>query len=77
MATSIRINVEIPDPKKTVTEGLKKNNSVIDKVEVNLSTSGTSTVTCAYGEKKHSSVDKNKLERELKEIIGKMGYRVR
>jgi len=77
MSTTIRISVDIPDPKKTITEAVKHKNSAIDKVEVSLSTSSSSTVICTYDEKKHSAIDKSKLEKELKGAIAKLGYRVR
>jgi hypothetical protein len=77
MSTTIRISVDIPDPKKTIMAAVKNKSSVIDKVDVSLSSSGSSTVMCTYDEKKHASIDKSKLERELKEAIAKSGYKVR
>ena len=76
MTATIRISVEIPDAKKSITEALKRN-SVIDRVDVSISSYGSSTVTCSYDDKKYASIDKNKLERELKETVSRLGYRVR
>ena len=75
MATTIRISVDIPDHGKIIKGGLTKN-SVIDKVDVVFS-SNSCTVTCTYDEKKHSAIDKYKLERELKGIIAGLGYKAR
>jgi hypothetical protein len=77
MATSIRISLDIPDPKKIIAEGIKKKNSAIDRVDVSLTLGGTSSVTCTYDEKKYPSFDRYKLERELKDIIAKLGYKIR
>ena len=77
ISTSIRISVDIPDPKKAITEAVKNKSSLIDRIDVSISTSGSSTVTCTYDEKKHTAIDKSKLEKELKEAIGKLGYKVR
>jgi len=73
---SIRISVEIPDPKKRIEAAVKKN-PIIDKVDISISSFGNSTVTCNYDEKKHSAIDKNKLERELKAAISGAGYKTR
>jgi hypothetical protein len=77
---SIRIKVELPKPvdqkhKRTIESGLK--HPVIDKVRADISSFGTSTVECAYDEKKYASVDKYKLEKELKVALGKLGYVVK
>jgi len=72
---AIRISVEIPNHKKIIEEGLK--NSIISKVSANISSYGSSTVECTYDEKKYTSVDKFKLEKELKEALRKLGYKVR
>jgi hypothetical protein len=74
--TSIRISVDIPDPKKTITAAVKKN-SIIDKVDINVSSFGSSTVVCNFDEKKYASIDKNKLERDLKAAINGVGYKTR
>jgi hypothetical protein len=75
MSTSIRISADFPDPKKIIENGLK--HPVIDKVSVNVSSYGSSTIECTYDEKKYASVDKYKLEKELKELIGNLGYKTR
>jgi len=75
---SIRISVEIPKPpdhKKIIESGLK--HSVISKVSANISSFGSSTIECTYDEKKHTAIDKSKLERELKAVLGKLGYKTR
>lgn len=72
---SIRISVEVPNHKKIIEEGLK--NPVISKVSANISSFGSSTIECTYDEKKYVSVDKYKLEKELKEALRKLGYKVR
>ena len=77
MAT-IRISVEIPKPpdhKKIIETGLK--NPVISKVSAGISSFGSGTIECTYDEKKHTSIDKFKLERELKAAVAKLGYKVR
>ena len=78
---SIRIKVELPKPvdqkhKRTIEAGLMKH-PVIDKVRADISSFGTSTVECTYDEKKYASVDKSKLEKELKAVLGKLGYVVK
>lgn len=76
MAT-IRLRVEIPKPpdhKKIIESGLK--NPVISKVSASIMSS-SGTVECTYDEKKHSSIDKYKLEKELKAALDKLGYAVR
>jgi len=78
--TAIRIKIELPKPvdqkhKRTIESGLK--NPVISKVSVSISYSGSSTVECTYDEKKYASVDKAKLEKELKVALGKLGYVVK
>lgn len=77
---SIKIKVELPKPvdqkhKRTIESGLK--HSVISKVSVSISSFSPSTVECTYDEKKFASVDKSKLEKELKALLGKMGYVVK
>jgi hypothetical protein len=72
---NIRISVDIPNHKKVIEEGLK--NPVISRVSVSISSFGSSAVECTYDEKKYASVDKFKLERELKESLRKLGYKVR
>ena len=74
MAT-IRISFDAPNHKKIIEQGLK--NPVISKVSANISTTGSSSVECTYDEKKYASVDKSKLEKELKEALGKLGYKAR
>ena len=78
--TTIRIRIELPKPvdskhTKTIETGLK--NPVISKVSANISSSGSGTIECTYDEKKYASVDKYKLEKELKAALGKLGYVVR
>lgn len=75
MAT-IRIRIELPKPvdpkiKRNIESGL--NNPVISKVSATISSSGSGTVECTYDEKKYASVDKSKLEKELKVALGKLG----
>ena len=75
---SIRISVEIPKPpdhKKIIESGLK--NPVISRVSANISSFGSSTIECTYDEKKHTAIDKAKLEKELKAALGKLGYKTR
>ncbi|MDR3181731.1 MAG: hypothetical protein LBT89_02235 [Planctomycetaceae bacterium] len=67
--------MDFPDPKKIIESGLK--HPVIDKVNVNVSSYGSSTIECTYDEKKFASVDEYKLEKELKELIGKLGYKTK
>lgn len=79
MAT-IRIKIELPKPvdskhKKTIESGLT--NPVISKVYASIMSSGSGTVECTYDDKKYASVDKGKLEKELKAALGKLGYVVR
>jgi len=73
----IRISVEIPKPpdhKRIIESGLK--NPVISKVSANIF-SGSGSIECTYDEKKHTAVDKYKLERELKAAVTQLGYKAR
>jgi hypothetical protein len=78
--TSIRIKIELPKPvdqkhKRTIESGLK--HPVVSKVSASISSLGSGTVECTYDEKKYASVDKYKLEKELKAALGKLGYVVK
>jgi hypothetical protein len=44
-------------------------------VDVQRSYSGAS-VECSYDDKVYSAIDKYKLEKELKELVKQMGYKV-
>jgi len=73
----IKISVKIPktsDHEKIIERGL--NHPVIDKVNASFFSS-TGTVECTYDEKRHTHITKDRLERELKAAITKIGYRVR
>jgi hypothetical protein len=77
---SIRIKVELPKPvdykhQRAIESKLK--HPVISKVMASISSTGVGTVECTYDEKKFASVDKSKLEKELKAILGKSGYVVK
>jgi len=77
---SIKIRIELPKPvdqkhKRTIESGLK--HPVISRVSASISSVGPSTVDCTYDEKKFASVDKSKLEKELKAALGKLGYVVK
>ena len=77
--SAIRIRVELPKPvdhSMVIATELKKN-TVIDKVKYFRSQYGFIPFECSYDEKKYGSIDKSKLEKDLKTAIGKLGYRVR
>jgi hypothetical protein len=76
MTQTIRFNIEMPkctSCEKYIESNLK--HSVISKVDVRRSYSGA-TVECSYDDKAHSAIDKYKLEKELKELVKQMGYKV-
>jgi len=73
----IKISVKIPkasDHEKIVERGLK--HRVIDKVIASFFSS-TGTIECTYDEKRHTFITKDRLERELKVALEKMGYKAR
>jgi len=75
---NIRISVEIPKPpdhKKIIESGLK--NPVISRVSANIFSHGSGTIECTYDEKRHTAIDKFKLEKELKAAVARLGYKVR
>jgi copper chaperone CopZ len=77
MTQTVRFNVELPkcpSCEKYIESNLK--HSVISKVAVRRSYGSGATVECSYDDKVHSTVDKYKLERELKEAVKQLGYRV-
>jgi copper chaperone CopZ len=63
-----------PSCEKYIESNLK--HSVISKVNVSRSYGGA-TVECSYDDKVHSTVDKYKLERELKDAVKSLGYEVK
>jgi hypothetical protein len=62
-----------PSCEKFIELNLK--HKIISKVDVRRSYS-SSTVECFYDDKVHTSIDKYKLEKELKEIVRQLGYKV-
>jgi hypothetical protein len=77
--STIRIRVELPPPVDhgtTIAAELKKN-AVIDRVNHFRVQYGLAPFECIYDEKKYASIDKAKLEKDLKAAIGKLGYKVR
>jgi transposase-like protein len=76
MTQTVRFSIEMPkcpSCEKFIETSLKHN--VISKVNVSRSYSG-GTVECTYDDKVHSTVDKYKLERELKDLVKNLGYKV-
>jgi hypothetical protein len=77
MTQTIRFNVELPkctSCEKYIASSLK--HSVISKVDVRRSYGSNAYVECSYDDKVHSAIDKYKLERELKEAVKQLGYKV-
>jgi len=75
----IRIKVELPKPidhEKMIAMELKKN-AIIDKVNYLRAQYGFMPFECTYGEKKYGSIDKSKLEKDLKTAVGKLGCKIR
>jgi hypothetical protein len=71
---TVRFDVRVPqcpNCERFIASNLK--HSVISRVDVRRSYNGA-TIECQYDEKKHSTVDRGKLERELKELVKKLGY---
>jgi hypothetical protein len=71
---TVRFAVRLPQCPSC--EGFIESNlkhSVISKVDVRRSGSNAS-VECQYDEKKYGAIDRYKLERELKELVKKLGY---
>ncbi|MDR2116245.1 MAG: hypothetical protein LBP87_07680 [Planctomycetaceae bacterium] len=77
MTQTVRFSIELPkcsSCEKFIASNLK--HPVISKVNVSRSYGGA-TVECSYDDKIYSAIDKYKLERELKDAVKELGYKVK